>query len=259
MNDDHTEGPGPRVVPPVSLDEFLISCQKSLARTARSAEQAGKSASEFATGQQALYVIDGLEFDLSAAVLVPDPSESSPQNRVMLDFAAPSEQRSRVKFRIETRPMEMVRGARLQIARLSESADPGERIRFRVWLVDDDGSPVPDYPVRLYFARSGSKQRNLREPITARTDIVGRIDFYVDTESQNVKIVGVRERHRVYLKGDAREYFLWAFADRADDWETVVEPPPPRPPITIERAKDGTPQMLYSQVLQQKIGGGRGT
>jgi hypothetical protein len=256
MDDDQTESPGPREAPPISLDEFLVACQKSLARSARNAEQTSRSAAEFATGQQALYMIDGLEFDVSTAVVAPGPDEADRQDRVLLDFSAPAERRSRVKFRVESRPMEVIPGARLEMAQLSGPSEPDGRVRFRAWLVDDQGSPVPDYPVQLYFARSGSKRRNLRKPIAAKTDVVGRIDFYVDTEEDTVKIVGVRERHRVFLRGDAREYFVWAVADRADDWETVVEPSPPRPPIKIERGSDGKPRMLYTQVLQHKIGRG---
>ena len=258
MSDEETDPPEPKAAPPVPLDEFLISCQKSLARAVRSAEQAGKSASEFATGQQALYVIDGLEFDVSAAIIAPESSEADGQDRVLLDFLAPAADRSRVKFRVETQPVEVTQGARLEIASLSGTDEQTGRRRFRVWLADDQGSPVPDYPVELYFARSGSKRRSLRQPIAAKTDVVGRIDFYVDTKENTVKIVGDRERHKVYLRGDAREYFLWARADCAEDWQTVVEPPPPRPPQAIPRSADGRPTVVYTQVLQQRISRGRG-
>jgi hypothetical protein len=243
--------------PGVALDEFLISCQKSLARTVQNAEQAGKSASEFATGQRAIYVIDELEFDLNAGLHAPVAGAEAQRDRVMLDFSAPPEARSRVKFRVATRPMETIAGARLEISMLTPPSGPNGLTQFRVWLVNSEGSPVPDHPVELYFARSGSKRRNLRKPIPTRTDVVGRVDFYVDVDDHTVKVAGDRTRHEVYLQGDGGEFFVWATAERAASWKAVAEPAPPRPPIAIKRSKDGLPETLYTQVVQVKIGGGR--
>jgi hypothetical protein len=49
----------------------LIGLQKSLARTVRSAQQASRSDSEFAQGERPVYMIDGLDIELNAALLMP--------------------------------------------------------------------------------------------------------------------------------------------------------------------------------------------
>ena len=231
-----------------TLEEFLVACQKSLARSIKSAQQMGKSDSEFAQGERPVYVIDEVDFDLSAGVHIEPSGNKRLGERVLLDFEAPQERRSRLRFTVATKPVELLVGAKLELANLDPLGEELPNARLRVWLVNHRGMPVANYPVRLHFARAGEKR--LKSPITVQTDSVGRIDFVVETRDNKVKVVRVRKRYDVYLQGSVEEYFVWATADRDKDWKSVVEPAAPFPPREIERDEHGLPSELCSELLR---------
>lgn len=112
-----------------------MSCQKSLARSALGAQQASKADSEFAKGARPVYVIDGLDIDLAVAVA---PGAEG----LTLDFAAPPADRSRIKFRVESRPMELLTGAKVELANMDPLGVDLPDARLRAWIVDPDGRPV---------------------------------------------------------------------------------------------------------------------
>ena len=122
-----------------TLEEFLVACQKSLARSVQSAQQIGKSDSEFAQGERPVYVIDEVDFDLSAGVRITPGTNRAPPERVLLDFDAPSEQRSRLRFTVASRPIEILLGAKLELANLDPLGEHLPNARLRLWLVDDKG------------------------------------------------------------------------------------------------------------------------
>jgi len=214
-------------------------------------QQAGKSDSEFAQGERPVYVIDEVDFNLNVGVHI-DPDGDEPLGeRVVLDFNAPEERRSRLQFTVSTRPVEILIGAKLELANLDPMGDDLPNARLRAWLVDDQGTPVPQHPVKLFFARAGDKR--LRAPITTATDAVGRVDFRVLLEENKVKVVGVRKRYDVYLRGSVEEYFVWATAEPSADWKEIVEPAAPHPPRSIRRDKDGRPLELCSELLRLRV------
>jgi len=243
-----------------TLEEFLVACQKSLARTATSSAEAGKADSEFAQGERPVYVIDSLELDLSVGMrLSPDEDVLSAES-VHLDFDAPHEQRSRIKFRVETRPQELLAGAKLQLANLDPLGEELPVVRLRVWLVDDRGMPVPNHPVAIHFARAGDKNLRPKERIAAQTDVVGRVDFYLETGKAqgNLKVIGVRKRFTVHVKGGARgkapdEFYVWATCPRSPGWEKVVEPAAPRPPGDVPRDTLGRPVELSTELIRLRL------
>ena len=168
--------------------------------------------------------------------------------RVLLDFQAPQEQRSRLRFTVATKPVELLTGAKLELANLDPLGEELPNARLRVWLVDEHGMPVAKHPVRLHFARAGEKR--LKEPITVETDCVGRIDFTVDTRDNKIKVVRIRKRFNVFLQGTVEEYFVWATADREPGWKKIVEPAAPHPPREIRRDAEGQPLELCSELLR---------
>ena len=140
-----------------TLEAFLVACQKSLARSVRSAQQAGKSDSEFAQGERPVYVIDEVGFNLSVGVHIEPGDQKSMAERVLLDFDAPGERRSSLQFTVATKPVEVLIGAKLELANLDPLGEMLPDAQLRVWLVDDQGRPVPNHPVTLYFCRAGYK------------------------------------------------------------------------------------------------------
>ena len=235
---------------PTTLEAFLVACQKSLARSVRSAQQAGKSDSEFAQGERPVYVIDEVAFSLSAGVHIEAGEETLAGDRVLLDFDAPGERRSTLEFRVAMKPIEVLVGAKLELANL----DPlGQRLpdaKLRAWLVDEHGRPVPDQLVTLHFCRAGYKA--VRQ-IETKTNPVGRIDFVVRADDDKVKVVGVRKPFETYLRGAVEEYYVWATTERRKEWKKVVEPTAPYPPRHIKRDKDGVPLELCSELLRLPI------
>lgn len=233
-----------------SLENFLVACQKSLARSVRSAQQAGKSDSEFAQGERPVYVIDEVAFDLSAGVHIETDELKDAGERVLLDFEAPSERRSTLQFTVAMKPVEILIGAKLELANLDPLGEQLPDARLRVWLVDDEGRPVANHVVTLHFCRAGYK--TIRQ-IETKTSPVGRIDFLVQAESNTVKVVGTRKPFKTYLRGAVEEYFVWATADRKPEWKKLVEPTAPHPPRHIARDKDGEPLELCSELLRLPI------
>ncbi|MEO0651995.1 MAG: hypothetical protein AAFZ65_15075 [Planctomycetota bacterium] len=242
--------------PQTTLEEFLIACQKSLARAAASATEASKSDSEFVQGERPVYVIEGIDFDLNAGVHIGEAGTGAPDS-VHLHFGAATDERSRLRFRVEKRPMEILSGAKLELANLDVTGEDLPLVRMRAWLVDDKGVPVPNYPVVLHFARAGDKRLRDSEKIEVQTDVVGRVDFYVDTSKgeKNLKLIGVRARKTVHVRGSARgigldQFYVWATCARHKDWRDVVEPAAPHPPREVARDKDGELLELCSELIR---------
>ena len=235
---------------PTTLEDFLVSCQKSLARSVFSAQQLAKSDSEFAQGERPVYMVDEVEFDLNAGVHISPEADGVPTERVLLDFDAPGEQRSRLRFTVGARPVEILLGAKLELANLDPLGKELPDSRLRVWLVDDRGAPVSKHPVRIHFARAG--ERSSKRPIEVKTDSAGRIDFTIRLEQNDVKVVGIRKAFEVYLRGSIDQYFVWATTDRDPSWTRVVEPSAPYPPRQIRRDENDEPLELCSELLRLK-------
>src|SRR5262245_50805623 len=166
----------------VALELFLTACQKSLARSVRTAQQSGKADNEFALGQRPIYMIDGIDMDISAGVEVATPREQAGGECDLHDFQAPADMRSRIRFRVQSTPVELLKGAKLELANLDPLGTSAPVARMRVWLVDAKGRPVPNATINLHFARAGEKEP--KHVIQAVTDSAGRVDFFVEPMSE---------------------------------------------------------------------------
>lgn len=245
----HATEPESRGVP---LELFLTACQKSLARSVRSAQQSGKADNEFALGQRPIYMIDGIEMNVNAGLRQDEGGES-----VLLDFDAPAQTRSTICFRVQSTPVELLKGAKLELVNLDPLGGSAPVARMRAWLVDDRGRPVSGATIDLHFARAG--ERTAKQVISVKTDSAGRVDFFVEPMTNDVKVVGVRKRSKVFLRGSGRginadEYFVWATADWKPEWGVVAEFTPPFPPQEIPQ-KDEKPTMLCSEMHRMRIEG----
>src|SRR5262245_55294830 len=99
---------------PTRLEDFLVACQKSLGRAVRNAQQSAKTDNEFALGERPVYMISGVEFEVKAAMSVSHRKNRFAGESVLVDFDAPAETRSTIKFRVESRPVELLKGAKLE-------------------------------------------------------------------------------------------------------------------------------------------------
>ena len=245
--------------PGVPLELFLTACQKSLARSVRSAQQSGKADNEFALGQRPIYMIDGIDMDVSAGLQVSTPRQETGGEHVLLDFGAPAETRSRIKFRVQSTPVELLKGAKLELVNLDPLGASAPVARMRTWLVDDKGHPVSKAAIDLHFARAGEKDP--KHVVTVTTDSSGRADFFVEPMTNEVKVVGDRQRKKVFLRGSGRginddEYFVWATAEWKPELGVVADFSPPFPPQEIP-VKDGHPTVLCSEMHRLRIELGR--
>jgi hypothetical protein len=236
------------------LEDVLIGLQKSLARTVRSAQQASRSDSEFAQGERPVYMIDGLDIDLNAALLMPGGGANG---SLLVDLNAPAAERSVIRFRVQAKPMEILGGAKLQLANMDPMGGRGKEPRLRVWLVDSDGRPVQHHRVTLYFARPGSRTgKSSTFSVETKTDTVGRVDFTIRTRDNSVKVVGTREPSTgIYLRPNSSspersdyEYFVWATCPRLEQWKKVVEPTAPIPPLS-----EAADKILFTELLRLRL------
>lgn len=239
------------------LEEFLVACQKSLGRAVRNAQQSAKTDNEFALGERPVYMISGVEFEVKAAMSVGKRQGRFGGESVLVDFDAPAETRSTLKFRVESRPVELLKGAKLELANMDPLGTLGGGARMRAWLVDDEGIPVSGYPVQLHLIRAGDKKDKTVIPTT--TDAAGRVDFFIDPLNNDLKVVGDRKHKQVFLQGSGRgqvpdEYFVWVTAKRDGSWERAAEGSSPRPPGEIPRDAKG-PLTLSSEMHRLRYEG----
>lgn len=232
------------------LENFLVAAQKSLARSVRSAQQSAKADNEFALGERPVYVIEGLDMELSAGVQMGGSDRVASGEQVLLDFDAPGEMRSKIRFRIQTKPVELLTGAKLELANLDPLGEDSPLSRMRAWLVDDQGRPVREYPIVLHFVRAGDKTE--QPSATVATDAGGRVDFFIDPANSLVKVRRVRKPHKVHLMGSGNkrnpdEYFVWASARAAPQWKAIATSSAPKPPQPVQM-KDGRPTELVSEL-----------
>jgi hypothetical protein len=233
------------------LEDFLIACQKSLGRAVRNAQQSAKTDNEFALGERPVYMIQGVEFEVKAGMSISPRQNRSDGDCVLVDFEAPAAERSTIKFRVESRPVELLKGAKLELANMDPQGALGSGARMRAWLVDDKGIPVPGHPVEIHLVRAGDK-KGKEPPATATTDAAGRVDFFIDPYRNDMKIVGTRTHKEVFLQGGGRgvvpdEYFVWVTAEPDPAWDRIAEGSTPHPPGGITRNAKG-PTILCSEM-----------
>jgi hypothetical protein len=227
----------------------------------RSAQQTAKSDSEFAHGSRPVYMVEGIDIDLNAAISVASGPTDETTHGVVLDFEAPGEQRSRLHFRVESKPTELIEGAKLELANLDPLGKSLPDARLRAWLVDPSGRPVPKHPIQIYYTRAADKPKAKgaprMPPIEVETDTVGRVDFFVRARKNQIKVVGYKDPYPAFVRGGGRkvvpdEYFLWVVCRRDPKWAQVAPTPAPVPPFPIPEQKK-LPDLLMSEMLRLRI------
>jgi hypothetical protein len=156
-----------------TLEEFLAACQRSLARAAWNAQQVSKSDRGFAQGELPLYVVDGLDIELKAGFVL--RGERERERRLIVDLDAAASECSTVRFRVESRPLEVEPGAKLEVAELNPLRALDEAAELCAWVQGPDRRALPEHEVRIYVAWPGD--RVPRSQLSLGTDALGEVRF----------------------------------------------------------------------------------
>lgn len=83
-----------------TLDDVLLAFEKSMSRARESTREIAAEDEAVAAGEKTLFVVEALDVDLCVAVGLTTRGDA-----VTIDFDAPAEVRSRLKFRIAPKPL----------------------------------------------------------------------------------------------------------------------------------------------------------
>jgi hypothetical protein len=166
---------------PPTLEEVLVGFQKSLARATLAAYNVSKSDPDFSRGSRALYVTEGIEVDLRAGLGIASGRPGKQPDRITVDFGAPAETRSSIRFRVGTKPLEYIKGPELVLASLDPVGESTASAHYRLYLVDVDRNPIKQHPVTLRLAPRDVDAEMFSQEF--RTDDYGAITFGVERKS----------------------------------------------------------------------------
>jgi hypothetical protein len=88
-----------------SLHEVLVAFQKSVSRARQQAQSVSAEDPEIRNGQKALFLVDSLDADLRVGIDVVAREGDPDPDIVRLNFAAPADQRSSIRFRVSVQPV----------------------------------------------------------------------------------------------------------------------------------------------------------
>ncbi|MBI1397785.1 MAG: hypothetical protein GC151_17575 [Betaproteobacteria bacterium] len=236
-----------RVITPVSsgavtLEEMLVAFQKSLARATRASFEASRSEAGFGLGEQALYVIDGLNVSLDAGCRAAFGPNGRPSH-VVLDFDRPADSggTARLEFRVQTRPLEPLAGSQIILADLDPLGHGRPEYRLRGTLM----LPPPESAAREPGAQSAAVTQALRklrpqadraidvhivggdtkkvDVVSVDTNAVGQFEFSIDAD-RNRFTFGDRSSplSQVQLREEDDDFFVFATYESDELAEPVV-------------------------------------
>lgn len=202
---------------PVTLEEVLVSFQKSLARASQAAEQASRADPGFALGKAQLYTVSGLKISLNvglqpAAAQPLSNNNSKDADRVVLDFNESDPNKlSTIDFEVKADPLELVSATRLMIA----DGDPlGEQkpnvvIRLTALNTLDSGQTLPDSNLNVSLRIIG-EVGGAADPIDMTTGPDGTLSVTIDPDDNQILGLGIQEEiQRLDL---SREHMFYVFA-----------------------------------------------
>lgn len=231
----------------VSLQEVLVRTQQSLARAVESAQEAVKSETSFSIGDRPMYVIEGIDLELSAGI------NPGGERSLQLDFDAPGDQRSRLKFRVVRKPMEVAQGEQLIVSNLDPLGTDRSHIRLRIlYFKYQDGSEEvrSDAPIRLCFAESGDVKA--RHCIELKTDRLGRAEVHVDLIRQKLQVVAAGSDRQDLELEFLGECYIWAEADLAPAAEANQAPATEATMVAAAVAKPAEKTQSLPPILSSK-------
>lgn len=207
----------------VPLEEVLVAFKKSLARATLASEKASKYDVQFLLGNRTLYNVGGLSLDLNVKVAVENKTGSE-NDQVLLDFNAEASQRSNVQFRVDTLPLEPIKGPKVVLARRNKNKEKGQLNEFKVWAVDHDGSTAEKTPIDIHI-ESVEFERDI-QPISVvikkyQTDYQGQLMFTIHTTDSTIEIREkkqdlIDESGAVFSFEGKKDWVIWVTQENID-------------------------------------------
>lgn len=136
-----------------ALHEVLISFQRALGQAAAEAHKEANSRTHLIDGERPVFVIDGLDVDLSGGVSL-HPGDSA--NQVRIDLDAKPDERSRFKVSLRQLATEASDGAKLTLSEFSDR--PGSELGVaHLFARDGAGRPMPHLLIRFFVSAAGGQ------------------------------------------------------------------------------------------------------
>jgi len=214
----------------VPLEEVLVAFKKSLARATLASEQASKYDVQFLLGNRTLYNVGSLNLNLNVGIDI-DNQKGIKNDRILLDFSQEitPDKRSNIQFRVDSLPLEPIKGPKIVLARRNKVNTEDQRNEFKVWAVDRQGEPKKA-AVKIHIEASEYVQNTTPESVIItgfQTDLMGQLKFEVDFRKSQLIVNGVDydlkgytqtedsdEQTEVTLKfkkeeSQSKEWFIW--------------------------------------------------
>ncbi len=164
-----------------TLEMVLLAFQKGVARAAQATNDASKHDPNFLTGKRTLYAVDSLDVDLSAGLKINMEKGCASEDKIRVDFDAPAQNRSRLKFTVEPKPLEPINGPRILITRIHPLSE-GKRVNhFLIWYIDENNLLKPSMDISIIFKPSGKGKTE--RILQTTTDLTGQFRFNIDPVS----------------------------------------------------------------------------
>jgi hypothetical protein len=183
-----TREPQPAVGPMPTLEEVLVGFQKSIARATLAAYNVSKADPEFSRGSRTLYVTEAIDVDLRVGLdLIAGRPRAAP-DKIVVDFQAPADVRSSLRFRVGAKPLEHGKGPDLVLTCTDPLGSKSSISQYRLYLVNANWEHIPQHPVSLCLAPRDIDADVFRAEVT--TDDYGGVTFSVDGRSGGLTIRG---------------------------------------------------------------------
>jgi hypothetical protein len=226
----------------VPLEDVLVAFEKSLARATQHSVETSRAEVGFGLGERAIYVVDALNLQLKVglnAALGPEGKLS----HMLVDFSERErDTHSTLEFRVQARPLEMLKGSQLILADLDSMGRLRPVYRLRGTLLLPAPPPVEQLPRALPGAgeaetleirsipTEGPEERRLHpqaglpvevriiggdsnksDSFTAVTNAVGQFEFTLDAADNSVTCGNKQGRLAgVDLKEKDDDFFVFA-------------------------------------------------
>jgi len=167
-----------------TLEEFILACQKSLARAAQGAREETRMEADFVRGERPLYVVDRLEFEIHTGIRAAAYRDDT-HHSVLLDLEDAPDRRSVLRFTVEHKPLEFETGPRIALADLDPLGANLPIARLRSWVLDAEGSAWPGQLVTLHVYTPESTDE--AGSVSHYTNAMGRVEFEIDPNENLVE------------------------------------------------------------------------